>query len=295
MSDATRQRILDAVQELGYKPNVHARGLRLGRSNVIALYAGHGYLNVRSAYFAEIVSGIQEGCHIARKDLLLQGAFHTAASCDLLPELLNGRVDGLLVDMLPNDPLRPRLVEANLPAIAISNEMEGIPSIVVDDDAGGEMIARHLFEVGHRKVAYVIDEFEPLSGLNRRLSFLRVAGALGMKTTIISQERSDDWWVWIDETVRSGVTAFACWNDAYARDVLAHLLDMGIDVPGQVAVTGFDGCPVTCIEKYALTTVLAPWYAVAKTAVLNLSARLAGEDVPPKVVYPVRFVKGDTT
>jgi len=295
ISGETRERVLNAVRELGYRPNINAKRLRSGRSNVIALYAGHGYLNVRSPYFAEIVSGLQEGCEIARKDLLLHSAFHTAPSNDLLPELLNGRVDGLIVDMYPNDPLRPRLVEADLFAVAISNELEGLPSVVVDDASGGRMIAKHLFEAGHRKIAYVVGDVEPLSGLNRRLAFLEAAADLGIQATVTPVDTEEDWGVAVNEAIDAGVTAMACWNDTYAREALVHLVRMGIDVPGKVAVTGFDGCPVPVIERFALTTIAAPWYEVAKSAVMTLSARLAGEAVPPKVVYPVRFIRGETS
>ena len=291
----TRERVINAVRELGYKPNVHARGLRLGRSDVIALYAGHGYLNVRKPYFTEIVSGLQEGCEIARKDLLLQGAFHTAEGSELIPELLNGRVDGLIVDMFPNDPLATMLLDANLAVIAISNEIEGIPSIVVDDYAGSQMIAHHLASLGHQRVAYVVAEFEPLSGQKRRLSFLDAAADLGLHTLIVHTNTEELWCLWIRQMLDMGVTALVCWNDDYARLVLRELLEMGIDVPGRVAVTGFDGCPATSIEKHPLTTIAAPWSEVAKSAVLSLSSILAGAQVEPRVVYPVQFVRGATS
>ncbi len=295
MAPATRERILSAVSELGYRPNALAQALRLGRSNVVALYAGHGFLNVRSAYFTEIVSGLQEGCEITKKDLLLQGTFHTAKSGDILPELMNGRIDGLVVDMYPNDLLRPQLVNSGLPVIAISNEIEGIPSIVVDDIEGSKMIAEHLHGIGHRRVTYVAGEVEPLSGLKRRIAFWEAAGGLGIQCTLVRTLTNELTHGWIRDAMALGITALVCWNDTCAREILETLLEMGIDVPRQLAVTGFDGCPVHCIEKYPLTTVAAPWSEVARSSVLSLNARLAGEDVPARTVHPVRFVRGATS
>ena len=88
------ERVLRAAKELRYQPNARARAFRLGRTNVIGLYAGYGYINVRSPFFTEIVSGLQEGCEAVRKDLLLHGIFHGTSPDDIYLELADGHIDG---------------------------------------------------------------------------------------------------------------------------------------------------------------------------------------------------------
>ncbi|RYG21772.1 LacI family transcriptional regulator [bacterium] len=109
MAPETLERVRRAAEELNYSPNARARALRLGKTNVIALYAGHGFVNVRTPFFTEIVSGLQEGCEGTRRDLLLHGVFHGSSPDDLYRELADGRIDGLVVSMPAEEPLAKKL------------------------------------------------------------------------------------------------------------------------------------------------------------------------------------------
>jgi DNA-binding LacI/PurR family transcriptional regulator len=294
-SAATRARVMASVRELGYRPNIRGRALRLGKTNVIAFYAGHGFVNVRIPYFTEIVSGLQEGCELVQKDLLLHGTFHTSTTEDIFGELLDGRIDGLVVNMSGNDPLVEHLKRSNFSFVAVADEIEGVPSILVDDAGGAAILARHLYDQGHRKLAYCSSPTRTASDLARLSSFRAVAADLGMHLSEVLPYSNGEWGNCLKEAMDLGATAFPCWNDDQARDVFNALLEIGVEIPKQIAVTGFDGCPTPFREAWPLTTIAAPWSEVGKSAVLHLNARMAGEALAPRIVLPVRFVRGTTS
>ena len=91
------------------------------------------------------------------------------------------------------------------------------------------------------------------------------------------------------------MTAFACWNDVVARRLLDYALKLGISVPDELAITGFDGCPLPFADPFPLTTVVAPWSDAACRSAELLESILKGEEIPPETVLPVRFAPGSTS
>jgi LacI family transcriptional regulator len=294
MSRETRLRVLEAARELRYQPNARARALRLGRTNVIGLYAGHGFVNVRSPFFTEIVSGLQEGCETARKDLLLHGAFRGGSSEDILLELLDGRIDGLIVTMRPTDPIAKSLAASGFPVVAIADPISGVPAILVDDADGARQTAAHLALRGHGRVLFVMGPTQPVSALRRRDAFLNATLEAGVATgvwTLREGAQAD----LLKHARAAGITALACWSDDAAYDLLAEARELGLKIPADVAICGFDGCPSPYAVADPLTTVVAPWAEAACRAVLSLGALLDGEEVPQEQVLPVRLSIGSTT
>lgn len=299
ISQETCQRVLDAAKELRYLPNARGRALRSGYTNIIGLYAGHGFVNVRLPFFTEIVSGLQEGCEQVKKDLLLHGIFHGHTPEDIFTELADGRIDGLVVNMPPDDPLAQWLADSRFPVIAIADALPDIPSVVVDDAAGSRLLAEHLQSRGYRRGIYLSSEVRPVSTIRRRDAFLQRAAALGMAVEEIGAangQRLDDGYLHalLAQAPRHEPTAIVCWNDTSAYEMLAYCRLNGIRVPEDVAIVGFDGCSTPHDSVWALTTVRAPWAEAARTAVLYLDTLLKGKSVPPETVLPVELIRGQT-
>ncbi len=300
ISPETRARVLVAAKELRYVPNARAKGLRSGVTNVIGLYAGYGYVNVRTPFFTEIVSGLQEGCELYGKDLLLHGTFRNRSVDEIYNELRDGRIDGLIVNMPATDPLAQQLVEAHFPVVAVADPLPGLPSVVVDDAAGGRLIAQHLVEKGHRRCLYARGGIEVISAVRRRSAFLQSAAQLGLEVEEMRLESAPDasqkvmkHWLSLPPRQRPG--AVVCWNDTSAYDLLSLCRLEGLRVPEDVAVIGFDGCPTPYDDFWSLTTIRAPWAHVAQTAVEHLNALLQGQAVPSETVLPVELVAGQTS
>ena len=177
----TRQRVLEVVKELQYSPNARGRALRSGFTNIIGLYAGFGSVNVRLPFYTEVVSGLQEGCEQVKKDLLLHGIFRGGDAAGIFTELADGRIDGLVVNMPQDNLLAARLADSRFPVVAIADPLLDIPSVIVNDAEGSRLLAEHLHQRGHRRLAYLNSQARPISAVRRCEAFLHVAARLGME------------------------------------------------------------------------------------------------------------------
>ena len=291
----TRRRVLDAVQELGYRPDARARALRLRQTNVIGFYAGYGWINVRIPFYAESISGLQIGCELVEKNLLLHSLSRNAASEEVYFELIGGSVDGLVVAMPPTDTLAARLASDHLPVVAIADPLPGIPSVVVDDAAGARMIAEHISELGHRSVVFAAGPALPISGKIRQQAFIEAAMSQGMEVVVRSLGDDSKIPEFVACAHRDRTTAIVAWNDIDARRILAGCRIAGLDVPGELAIVGFDGCTVPFVDPFPLTTIRAPWSEVAQESVMVLDRLIRNEPYDMHTVLPVQFVRGATT
>jgi LacI family transcriptional regulator/LacI family purine nucleotide synthesis repressor len=302
VSAATRERVLEAAKLLNYRPNRLARSLRGQKSNVIGIYTAVGYLNPQVAFTAQIIGGLHRGCDECKKDLLLHGSFRDRSVDEVLFELADGRIDGLVMYTSAEDPLVERMAVSGMPVVGIVDSLPGIPSVVADDAAGAELIAEYLVEKGHRRVFFRSGVPILRSAQHRQQAFLKAAGRHGIQVTVGRPSRPDDQhevvgdselhWLSLPDGVRP--TAAVCWNDLTAYHMLDALSARGVKVPGDLAVIGFDGIIPNFPTPYRLTTILAPWVDVAAAAVHLLNRRLQGDELPPETILPVEFLPGDT-
>lgn len=299
ISPETRRRVQEAAREFNYMPNARARALRSGFTNILGLYAGYGFVNVRFPFFTEIVSGLQEGCEQYRKDLLLHGVFHGHTPDDIYMELADGRIDGLVVNMPADDPLAERLADSHFPVVAVADPLPQIPSIVVDDAAGSRLLGEYLHSRGYQRFVYLSSGVRPISTIRRRLAFQETAAAFGLEVEeqCLSSELSPDG-SFIRELLSANPAkrpmAIVCWNDNTAYDLLANCHRNGIRIPEDLAIVGFDGCTTPHNRVWELTTVRAPWAEAARTAVAYLNSLLEGKTVPQETILPVEFIQGRT-
>lgn len=300
ITEETRQRVLEAARALRYRPNARARALRSGSTNIIGLYAGYGFVNVRQPFFTEIVSGLQEGCEEFRKDLLLHGIFHGETPDDILTELVDGRIDGLVVNIPAAGGLARKLAESQLPVVAVADSLPDIPSIFVDDATGSRLLVEHLHTQGYTGYIYLSCYLPAVSAVRRRESFVAAARECGMAEVATFPCDSESW----DRELLPNLLALVrshrrlaivCWNDHTAYGILAELQRQGLRVPEDAGLVGFDGCPTPYEGVWSLTTVRAPWAAVARTAVEQINELLKGHTVPSETSLPVKLIRGQTT
>jgi DNA-binding LacI/PurR family transcriptional regulator len=192
-----------------------------------------------------------------------------------------------------------RLFDSHLPVVAIANAHPAIPSVVIDDVTGSTLIAKYLAQKGHRRILYRSHGGNRDSAVRRREAFLAVASNLGMAVIDTHEERahgvSDEEVALLLGPPEQRPTAAVCWMDLNAYALLDRCAQLGIRVPDDLAIVGFDGVPLRIKPERMLTTVRAPWVEVADQAVTNLLALLDGNEVSPETNLPVEFVVGDTT
>jgi LacI family transcriptional regulator/LacI family purine nucleotide synthesis repressor len=316
VSEATRERILRAAQELRYAPNAVARSLRRRRTDILSFYTGDRYADVANPFVAQLVSGIQLGCRENNKDLLFHGEQVVAdPRMDGRPPRLNarrsveevyaaltsGKVDGLILYVEAGDPILPLLAESHLPVVVVADGVPFLPSVVVDDVEGGRLQARHLAQKGHRRILYHTRGQERRSVARRTDAFLEAADALGMAVRVCRTPEGASVLSEADEeSLFTGPpdarpTAVACWADLAAYRLLNRMARKGRRIPEEAAVMGYDGFTFPVPPLQQVTSVRAPWREVARTAVSLLVQCIEGKGVPQETVLPVELLPGDTT
>ncbi len=300
VSDETRRALEEAAKRIGYRPNNLARSLVRQKCGVIAMYSSYDEINARNYFFAEIMGGLQVGCGKAGVDLLIHTSSPGSDNEAIAASLLDGRADGVIVHAAANHQLPHIIAKSGVPAVAIADRVDFIPSVVVDDEEGGALQARHLFERGHRRVLYRPAFGDFLSAVEREGAFFREAERLGVEVILGDvapsrhraefSERECD--LLLSEERPS---AIVCWEDATADRTISVLEGMGLKTPRDLAVMGFNGISVEFAHRRWLTTIDAHWANVAEAAIGVLIHQIEGKDVPPVTTLPVHFVQGATT
>lgn len=298
VSAATRERILQAAQELQYQPNSLARSLRLQRTNVIGFYGAHGRtLDPRFPFYAALSAGLQMGCRENDKDLLIQSRLGSQSDNDIYMSLLNGQIDGLVIYARHMTPLIQRLLESRLPIVSVVHQVPGVPCVGIDHIESGRLMARHLLECGYRSVLYrnALPDL-PQTVVRRQQGFLEVAEANGMT---IQYSNCDEQWPSEEEqrllTSSERPDVVLAYSDHSADGIAAFCREKGLKIPEDIGIAGFDNLPSTLRPALRLTTVRCPWTEVASRAVGLLVDLREGHEVPDYIELPVELVTGDTT
>lgn len=292
VASQTRERILKAAAELGYRPNAVARSLKQRRTNTLGFYTGHGYLNLGNDFMIAVLAGIQRACEQSQMDLLLHGVYRQESVDEFFYALLDGRVDGLVLHAPVNDPLTPRLVEAGLPLVALADRMPMVPSVVCDDAGGVRQAVGYLQQRGHQQIAFIASTTVFESGARRADTFSEI---MGPGAVILRQSPSENT-PRLNEilTMPTRPTAICCWNDMTAYDLWRECRENGIRVPEDLAIIGFDGFFCRKCLSPRLTTIRVPWGEIAQNACQLLVARIQGKSIPSETVLPVELIAGDT-
>jgi LacI family transcriptional regulator len=278
----TRRRVLSAIDQLGYRPNALARHLLQGRATTVGVIIR----DLRNPFFAEMASLVER--ELARAGF---GAMFCATQGDPDREaqavelMLAHRVSGLVtVSFLSRPEQIATLVGEQIPVVFIAAEEPWADSVTVDEHRGGEIVARHLIELGHRRLAFLAPR-EPDRADTRRLEgFLRAAGDEGLEPVVVSWDHADasptiggTAVAWRDVLGgATGATAVFAANDFAAIDLLDVADTLGIAVPGELSVVGFDDVDMARLRRISLTTVTQPRDALVRLGVETLLGRIQG-------------------
>jgi len=290
----TCRRVREEAERLGYKPNAVGRSLREGRTRVIGFYSFWN-LDARNVFLAEIIGSLQRACFDTGYSLLLQ-TFPSETPVDqVLGELTCGRMDGVVLHTPPGNPIVEGLRRTNFPAVAVTDALPGLPSIVCDDHQGVHLALDYLEEKGHRQIAFLHPRVFIASAEARVNTFSRAMRERGLEPMLFPIEFEDVTPV-LDKLLKHHTipTAAFCWNDVTALHLLHTCRHREIRVPEDLAVVGFDGILDTQITAKELTTINAGWSEVTKAAMTVLLQRIAGDTVPEITVIPVSIRIGET-
>jgi len=299
ISPATRQRVLEIIERLDYRPSGIARGLATKRTSTLGLVVP----DVSNPFFSEVARGAE---HVAYAEgynvFLCHTEEDTARELAVLESLEEKRVDGVLLcsSRLDDDELQEAV--ARHPAVVLVNrrlEEDSVGLVLVDDATGGREAVQHLLQAGHRAVGFLAGPPASRSGQERAKGYQAALIAAGLPYQTA-------WVRHCPPTVAGGLettrlllaacpelNALFCYNDLVAVGALQACADLGRAVPADLAIVGFDDIPLAALVTPPLTTCHVPRYELGSQAMRLLLDRINGctEECQEIVLRPALVVR----
>lgn len=293
-SATTRELVLAAARELGYRPNAAARSLAGQATDTLALV----FPEISSPYFMEIIRGVESEARQQGYHLMIY-AIPEVDEEDAMRLYLSTRVDGLILGGHCGDEFVRSLYRQGVPFVLMGRGVEGydVPLVLTESYQGAYEAAEHLAEHGYRHIAFIGGPEHSRDGAVRLQAYRQALADKGLAP-------QDDWIVYGDFTECGGHRAAAALlalpappraifaaNDQMAIGAVDAVLAAGLRVPEDIAVVGFDDIPVAAYVHPALTTVHRELYESGVAAVRSLVKWIADpEGEPERVVLPTRLV-----
>lgn len=298
VKESTRVAVLAAARELGYRPNVAARSLVTRQTGMITLVLGEsGDRMFVDPFFADVVRGLGRGLRNYGQRLALLPLDADHDSEDALDYLASGHTDGVvLVSAHAAHDLGAQLAAHDLPVVRIGRALPEDPLAWVDVDnvTGGRLATGHLIDRGCRAPAHVTGALDLHSGWARREGYRLALAEAGLGQA--PREVAGDFgWVSgrnaalvIMDRWRDTDGIFAA-SDLAAAGVLSALAELGVAVPDQVRVVGYDDSAIAATISPGLSTVRQPVYELGWRAAKVMTTVLAGSNRPHELL-PVELV-----
>lgn len=276
-----RQRVEEVIERLGYRPSSLGRSLRLNKSDIIGLIIP----DITNPFFSELAKHLETLASAAGYSVLLANTHDDPkAECRQVQSLL-GRVPAGIVIAPVSGSLVSEILPNGLVSVTIDRPLPGHSLVAVDNFEGGRLAASHLLELGHRRIGYISGpsttdvSIQRLNGFRRQIQeMLSNRSQDAVQLTVLegnfdykSGEELGRRLLHGDADVRP--TAIATANDQQAIGLLRASRDLGIRVPEDLSIVGFDDIPLASLVLPRLTTVRQPIEEIAEIAIRAVLGR----------------------
>lgn len=303
ITEEIAQRVTEAAEALAYQPNPIAYGLKTNRSRIVGVLIP----DITNPVFPPMIRGIEDAFAEAGYTAVLANTDNDAAREGIiLRKMIARRVDGLiLATARRRDPLVDECLAEEIPLVLINRTVErGEVSWIVTDDAFGIQLAvAHMAQCGHQRIAHLAGPLSLSTGFARHRGFLQGIKAARLRTdpkliaVCNAFTESEGRRVFLELWARHhSFTAVVTANDMLALGCYDALNDLGLRVPGDIAVSGFNDMPFVDKLRPPLTTLRIPHYEMGAQAARTLLARVQNRDAPIQHVTfkPELVVRGST-
>jgi LacI family transcriptional regulator len=304
ISEETRQRVLEAIEELGYEPDARAQALRSGNTNTIALIIP----DLRNPHFCELATGIEEAARASGYHLLLSSTtLNDEYAVEIFKDLSRRRFDGLILGssfILKSEEAQATLEQVRkrgLPIVELS-ENYGVDSIGTDYSEAAEEVMSYLLSLGHRRIGLIYGVGGHELAEDRRQPYRAGLEAAGIPI-------DENLIVECGPTIEDGYqaarkllelssrpTAIIAINDLLSIGAVRAAADAGLRVPNELSLVGYDNIPMANYLVPRLTTVTKDAHASGKKAFEILMRRMQNSDLPRQKIHtPARLVIREST
>jgi len=298
VSPRTREHVQAIARRLDYRPNRVAQTLLTGRTQMLALLVP----DITNPHNFGLIRGAEAQARAAGYTLVI-GDSQEDADLELAhAERLGSAVDGLVLaaSKLPEAQLRQ--LQGHRPVVLFNRQVPGFPSVVTDSADGSRQIVEHLVALGHRRLVYLGGPQTSWTDGERGRALSEHAQAAGIEMVRRGpfSPTVEHGAAAADVALATEATALIAFNDLLAIGVLQRLARLGVDVPGELSVVGYDDIFGSDFCRPPLTTVTSPAEPAGRAVIdLLLSSRVASEgpdaETEPQIVLPTRLRVRDST
>ena len=302
ISEETRQRVLEAVAELGYEPDARAQSLRSGSTKTIGLLIP----DLQNPHFWQIVNGANRQARSSGYDLLLTSSdLDPRQEQNSLKALSQRRVDGLILltaFTTLSQKLLDKMAVRRLPIVMIGCKNLAFDCIGSNYNESTGEVMRHLQELGHERIAFIHGVANENAGLDRLKPYQASLAAAGLPNddalVVHCGATPDDAYEATQQLFSRSIkpTAVIIINDLLAAGVIRAAADMGLSIPQDFSLVSFDDIPSVKYMTPRLTTVRTDAEAIGRGAVDLLLKRLGDRKRPLQAVQiPTHLIIREST
>jgi LacI family transcriptional regulator len=300
VSPDTRERVLAAMKQAGYRPHAAARAMRTRRAGTIGVVVA----DITNPFYPELLEAVsRELDHAGQRMILWNSTGPSEAGA--LEAIREGSVDGLVFTTVTEEskPLEEALSQDE-PVVLLHRGLDSrtCDEVVSDNISGARSVARYLTGAGHRRIGYLQGPSLPSTSVQRERGFREALADLGMPLDEQLVVRAD----FTHDTAHAAMrdllqrddppTAVFCANDLTAFGAIDGALSLGRRVPEDVWVVGYDDIAMAGWDVFDLTTVRQPIATMARAAVRLLIERIDNPRLPPRrTEFPTELVVRGST
>ena len=283
VNDVTKERILALADQMGYHPNITARGLKTDRTFTIGLVV----YNIASPFTPILIRGIQEYLKLHNYfSIIISTDWDSELESAAVHQLISRSIDGIIFVESWRDESNKSLDLANKPYVFVYRLFNGTyaNSVLLDDRYGARLAVEHLVNLGHRRIALINGPHGWNSSIERRAGYQDVLAQYGISfdPALVAEG------TWEVQSGNPAVkkflelpdrpTAIFAANDLMALGAIYAIQDAGLGVPEDVAVVGYDDREIASLSKPTITTVCPPSFEMGKLAAQLMLDRLENQN-----------------
>jgi LacI family transcriptional regulator len=289
ISAETRERVMQAIAELGYEPDARAQALIRGHTKTVGVIIPV----IDNPYFWQMFAGISDALQEAGYSLhLSRHPLDAQQESNTIRELTRHRVDGFIL-LASVKYLLPRLIDdlrkAGQPIVEITATKAEFDHVIHNYSGGTRALMTHLLELGHRRIGFIYGVAQEVEGFDRLIIYRQMLQEAGLTGSAAYEmhcgDKMEDGYQ-AAHTLLSRPdrpTALLVINDMLAIAVIRAASDLGLSIPGDLSVAAFDDIPFSTYTTPRLTTVSGKAEDSGRDAVRLLLQRFAEPDLPQQV------------
>ena len=273
MREETREKVLKAIEELDYRPDIRAQSLRGRGTRIIGLIMP----DALNPFYQELAYVLEEVCYREKYGLLLCSSKNSITRELAYIDLLESqKVDGIILSTVGLKKMKlNNLIKRGIPIVLVDRDVPGadIPVMFTNNYLGGCQATQHLIDLGHKKIACIVGSMNTLSSINRLKGYYDTLQKNGLEVDkkLIKEGRLiyKDGYKLMKELARKssdGFTAVFCLNDLVALGAMRAVQEDSKNIPSNYSIVGFDNISFSSVSNPPLTTIAQPIKQIAQGA-----------------------------